>query len=123
MPAPHRRRPTRPLATIAPILLVLACLARESGEAAHEATADTAPEAPEAAAPLPPRSSGYPTTAYYGDLHVHTALSADAWLMGTRAPLEDAYRYAKGEPIDHVSGTPIQARRALDFLAVTDHAE
>ena len=64
-----------------------------------------------------------PVNAYFGDLHVHSALSPDAYIQGTRATVDDAYRYAKGEAIDHVSGRPIQAKRALDFLAVTDHAE
>jgi len=60
---------------------------------------------------------------YFGDLHVHTAFSPDAFLQGTRVTPDDAYLYAKGESIRHVSGRPIQAKRALDFLAVTDHAE
>lgn len=65
----------------------------------------------------------HPSNVYFGDMHIHTSLSADAYILGTRASIDDAYRYAKGEPIEHVSGVPIQARRALDFLAVTDHAE
>jgi len=89
----------------------------------------TAPAAPDASAvagsadAAPAVVSTHPSAVFFGDLHVHTALSADAYIMGTRASVDDAFRYAKGEPIDHVSGTPIQAKRALDFLAVTDHAE
>jgi hypothetical protein len=61
--------------------------------------------------------------AYFGDLHVHTALSLDAFITNTRTLPDDAYRYAKGEAIEHVSGQRIQIGTPLDFMAVTDHAE
>jgi hypothetical protein len=61
--------------------------------------------------------------AYFGDLHLHTALSIDAFITGTRTMPDDAYHYAKGLPIDHVSGQKIQLKTPLDFLAVTDHSE
>ena len=60
--------------------------------------------------------------AYYGDLHVHTANSFDAYVFGTMATPDDAYRYAKGQPLAHPSGYQMQLRRPLDFYAVTDHA-
>lgn len=60
--------------------------------------------------------------AYFGDLHVHTAFSLDAFSMGTIATPYDAYRYAKGEAIAHPSGFEMQLSRPLDFYAVTDHA-
>lgn len=59
---------------------------------------------------------------YFGDLHVHTSLSFDAYIGGTRSTPESAYRFAKGEATE-VLGTPVQIRRPLDFAAVTDHAE
>ena len=68
--------------------------------------------------------------ALFGDLHVHTALSMDAYLFDTRASPADAYRFAQGEeiliaPLDaEGSGTrPQRIDRPLDFAAVTDHAE
>ena len=57
----------------------------------------------------------------YGDVHVHTRLSFDAWIFGTRATPDDAYEFAKGKLLKHASGLPMQLNRPLDFLAVTDH--
>ncbi len=60
---------------------------------------------------------------YFGDLHLHTRYSNDAWTGGeTRTP-DDSYRFAKGEPLEHVGGTEIQLNTPLDFLGVSDHAE
>jgi hypothetical protein len=59
---------------------------------------------------------------YYGDLHVHTEYSFDAFAFGTLATPRDAYRYAKGEAIRHPAGYELKLSRPLDFYAVTDHA-
>jgi hypothetical protein len=59
---------------------------------------------------------------YFGETHVHTAYSLDAFLGGTRQTPGDAYRFAKGETVI-VNGQPHNMRRPLDFAAVTDHAE
>ena len=60
--------------------------------------------------------------AYYGETHMHTSYSLDAYLGGTRLTPSDAYLFAKGESVT-VNGQPYQRRRPLDFTAVTDHAE
>ena len=60
---------------------------------------------------------------YFGDLHIHSAWSLDAWSFGVRTTPEDSYRYARGEAIPHASGTPIQLQGPpLDFVALTEHA-
>ena len=74
------------------------------------------------AAPQPARNPQ--KNAYFGDLHVHTSLSFDAYIFNVRATPDDAYRYAKGETIKHAAGFDVRLTDApLDFLAVTDHAE
>ncbi len=62
--------------------------------------------------------------AYFGETHIHTSWSFDAYVFGnTKAGPEDAYKFAMGQPIDHPAGYKIKITRPLDFMAVTDHAE
>ena len=61
--------------------------------------------------------------AYFGDLHLHTTNSFDAYvLMGTRTTPDEAYKFARGDVINYL-GQPIKRSFPLDFLAVTDHSE
>ncbi|MEH6549579.1 MAG: DUF3604 domain-containing protein [Pseudomonadales bacterium] len=60
---------------------------------------------------------------YFGDTHVHTALSLDSYFFGNRVGLDGAYRFAKGEPIELATGQTTQLSRPLDFVVMTDHAE
>ncbi len=71
-------------------------------------------------APHPERNAA--RKAFFGDLHVHTEYSFDAFAFGTIATPYDAYRYAQGEAIQHPGGFDVQLREPLDFYAVTDHA-
>lgn len=62
--------------------------------------------------------------ALFGDLHVHTTNSFDAFIFGTRTDADDAYRFAKGEEIDNGGGVKVKLDGPpLDFYAVTDHGE
>jgi hypothetical protein len=62
--------------------------------------------------------------ALFGDLHLHTAFSLDANLQGTRLMPDEAYRFARGEPVTPPgSSGGVRIDRPLDFAAVTDHAE
>ena len=64
-----------------------------------------------------------PRNAYFGELHLHTSLSTDAYMNGTRTDLDGAYRFAQGDPVTLLNGQRWQLSRALDFAAITDHAE
>src|SRR5688572_13894740 len=62
--------------------------------------------------------------AYYGDLHLHTSYSFDAYLLaGTRVDPDGAYRFARGEPRIFLDEEVRRTSPPLDFMAVTDHAE
>ena len=62
--------------------------------------------------------------AYFGETHVHTGWSFDAYIFGnTKTTPADAYRYAKGEPIKHPLGYDIKIDTPLDWMGVTDHSE
>ena len=67
---------------------------------------------------------------YFGDTHIHTALSLDAVLQGTRLSPEDAYRFARGEEVgiqpydeDGVALRTLKLERPMDFVAISDHSE
>ena len=61
---------------------------------------------------------------YFGETHVHSSWSFDAYIFGNtvNGPAE-AYKYALGEPIKHPMGYTIQLKHPLDWVGVTDHSE
>ena len=65
------------------------------------------------------------THLYWGDTHLHTSYSTDAYSLGNfNADPDTAYRFAKGMPVLHPSlRTRVRIARPLDFLVVSDHAE
>jgi hypothetical protein len=72
-----------------------------------------------------PSESGTPKQLLWGDTHLHTNNSFDAFLNRNMSASPDtAYRYAKGLPVIHpYHRARIQIRTPLDFLVVADHAE
>lgn len=60
--------------------------------------------------------------AYFGQLHLHTGMSFDAYIGGTRIYAEEAYRFARGEEIEQ-DGRKAKTDVPLDFLGVSDHSE
>lgn len=71
----------------------------------------------------PYAAQSYPTNVYFGDTHVHTNLSLDAYNFGNKyVGPEEAYRFAKGELVRASNGMQSRISRPLDFLVVADHA-
>ena len=72
---------------------------------------------------VPAHSDPVHRQAFFGDLHLHTSYSFDAWsMMGTKTTPDEAYRFAKGQTIDY-QGKKVKRDHPLDFMAVTDHSE
>jgi len=103
-------------------ILVIITLVACSDENNKPADTQVLTEEPVTLGQIQPRPVPNPDkNAYFGDLHVHTENSFDAYTFGTIATPADAYKYAQGHAILHPSGFLIQLGRPLDFYAVTDH--
>ena len=65
------------------------------------------------------------TQLLWGDTHLHTSNSLDAFQTGNfNADPDTAFRFAKGLPVLHSSlKVKVHILRPLDFLVVSDHAE
>jgi len=106
-----------------PLLLITACDKKE--EKQIQAPAETKQVVPPAKSTteLPPANPL--KNVYWGDTHLHTSYSPDAFLMGNQtADPDTAYNYAKGLPVVHpYHRARIQIHTPLDFLVVSDHGE
>jgi hypothetical protein len=63
---------------------------------------------------------------YFGEQHLHTSNSPDAFAAGSRQTWDDTFRYGRGEEVTlHTTATKnkIKRRTPYDFMAITDHAE
>ena len=108
-------------------IVALAALAvwdrKEPGPPAPaKAAAQAQPAAAQApAADLQPNPE---RNAYFGETHIHTSWSVDAWVMGNRLTgPDDALKYAQGQTIKHPLGYDIKIDTPMDFMGVTDHSE
>ena len=65
----------------------------------------------------------YPRKLLWGDTHLHSNQSADAYTIGnSNLTPSDAFRFARGEEVISEKGVRAKLRVPLDFLMVSDHA-
>lgn len=61
---------------------------------------------------------------YFGEQHLHTSNSPDAFVIGVRQTWDEAYQWAMGKEVKlSTSGETIKKSTPYDFVAITDHAE
>ena len=61
---------------------------------------------------------------YFGEQHLHTRNSPDAFAVGSRQTWAEAYEWAMGEEVTlSTNGEKIKKSTPYDFVAITDHAE
>ncbi|HQA17831.1 MAG TPA: DUF3604 domain-containing protein [Novosphingobium sp.] len=68
-------------------------------------------------------ANAHPQRVYWGDTHLHTSNSPDAFGFGTRLDPEAALRFARGEEVTSSTGQKAQLKRPLDFLVISDHSD
>ncbi len=119
-----------PLPSVLVVLLLPAALAQSAPPKPGLVDTDDGIDPPQAAAPNPATRAyspyagrRHPSRVYFGDTHLHTANSGDAFLGGDRLGPEQAYRLARGEEVVSSTGVPVRLSRPLDFLVIADHAE
>jgi hypothetical protein len=95
---------------------LISCKKSESPQSSGQTTQTSKAEQ------APPRNAD--RNAYFGEEHIHTSWSVDAWVMGNRITgPDDALKYAQGQTIKHPMGYDIKIDTPMDFMGVTDHSE
>jgi hypothetical protein len=65
----------------------------------------------------------FPDRPYWGDTHLHTDNSVDAFGFGVRLGPEDALKFARGDEVTSSTGQTAKLDRPLDFLVIADHSD
>jgi hypothetical protein len=65
----------------------------------------------------------FPDRPYWGDTHLHTDISVDAFGFGVRLGAEPALKFARGDTVTATTGMKAQLDRPLDFLVISDHSD
>ncbi len=105
--------------TLSTLLAIPALADQQAGEMTLDV--EEAAEHFQARSYSPYADRGFPTWPLWGDTHLHTANSPDAFAFGNRLSPEEAYRFARGETVTSATGQRVQLSRPLDFLVVADH--
>ena len=115
------------LAAAALLMIALLGLASSCSSGVQQQPAEEAVAPAGVSAAAPPAAEQPPArnpsrSAWYGDFHVHSSWSLDAYILGgNRDGPEVAYRYGRGDPVTRPDGSVVRLRVPLDFMAVTDH--
>jgi hypothetical protein len=109
------------ISLVLPSLLLTATFARASDTGTLDKEAAQKLFGPKQYSPYAGRN--FPTRVFWGDTHLHTALSMDAGAFGNRLGLDDAYRFTRGEEVLSSSGQAARLGRALDFVVLADHSD
>jgi hypothetical protein len=114
----YRLPALRAAPSLALALTLTACMGEGSApDAAPRAAASTS------AAPSADSAAAYPARPLWGDTHLHTTNSFDAFAAGNRLSPEDALRFARGEEVESSTGIRARLARPLDFLVIADHSD
>ena len=68
------------------------------------------------------KETAYSERVYWGDTHLHTSNSIDAFGFGVKLGPEEALRFARGEEVTATWGLKAKLERPLDFLVIADHS-
>jgi hypothetical protein len=115
-------------------LCVFACMgsAKSSDDGSDDGSGASAPEAKTAAkveasgqeAAAPSKANPWDRQVFFGEQHMHTRNSFDAFTIGVTQTWEQAYRFGRGEEVTlSTTGDKMKRRTPYDFVAITDHAE
>ncbi|MFT6034003.1 MAG: hypothetical protein ACI854_002545 [Arenicella sp.] len=74
-------------------------------------------------APQAIAEASFPSNVFWGDTHVHTSNSVDAFGFGNRLDAEASLRFARGEEVTSTRGVLAKLSRPLDFLVISDHSD
>ena len=65
----------------------------------------------------------FPRNVYWGDTHLHSSLSSDAFGLGVTLGPDPAFSFASGNTVTTTWGLEARLARPLDFVVLADHAE
>ncbi len=65
----------------------------------------------------------FPERVLFGDTHLHTDNSIDAFGFGVRLGPEEALKFARGDEVTSTTGIKAKLARPLDFLVIADHSD
>jgi hypothetical protein len=113
-------KPAAPFAVLFTALALTACSDSDKQGHANKAVSESEVKQQES---TDIKQSRYPAHPFWGDTHLHTSESIDAFGFGNRLDAQAALRFARGEKVTSTRGVQAQLSRPLDFLVISDHSD